>query len=174
MPIGIPSDVTPSGTAVQRFNVAAEAELTAQLEHCLAAPRWIAALRDGRPYPDLDAILRRSRALVQRLDRAEVLAAVAAHPRIGAATAVNSSAAAEQAGVDRGNAQLLAELRTANARYETTFGHRYLVCATGRDGAAILLDLRDRCANTAAEEIIVMRHELAAITELRLHRLLGV
>lgn len=155
--------------AVDRVNSMPAGELAALLLHCLAVPRWADALADGRPYPDAETLFRRADALAARLSDAEVRAALADHPRIGARPA-GSWPAAEQSGVDD---QDVDPLHTANVEYERRFGHLYLVCATGMTGQDMLADLRARMANEPAAELAVVRRELAKIARIRLGRVIG-
>ena len=59
-----------------------------------------------------------------------------------------------------------------NAEYEETFGHVYLVCASGKFGTELLDILRGRLRNDPATERSMLRTELAAINRIRLARLI--
>lgn len=137
-----------------------------------ASPAWVAALVAGRPYPDPDALVAASDALVAGLEWDEVLTALAAHPRIGehAEGAEAATSRREQAGVGE-DAELRAALAAGNVNYEQRFDHVYLVRAAGRTGAELLSLLRDRLGNAVDTERAVVRRELAEITALRLRRL---
>ncbi|HEX3789573.1 MAG TPA: 2-oxo-4-hydroxy-4-carboxy-5-ureidoimidazoline decarboxylase [Pseudonocardiaceae bacterium] len=162
----------PAAQDADRINALPAAELTELLLQCLAVPRWAHELAAGRPYADRDALLARADALAAGLADAEVQAAVADHPRIGerpsSASTTAALSAAEQSGVDSRDATLAERLAAGNADYERRFGHIYLVCASGRDGAEILADLRSRLANPPATELAVVRAELGKIAHLRL------
>ncbi|QRP44368.1 2-oxo-4-hydroxy-4-carboxy-5-ureidoimidazoline decarboxylase [Amycolatopsis sp. FDAARGOS 1241] len=154
--------------ALAEFNSADAAEVRPALTACLAVPRWVDALLAGRPYADVDALVAASDAATP-LRRDEVLAAIAAHPRIGEkpkGTDVDASwSKSEQSGVDNA-----AEFATANAEYERRFGHVFLVCAGGRKGAELLANLRSRLANDPDTELDVAGAELAKIAGLRLRK----
>ncbi|QWF82912.1 2-oxo-4-hydroxy-4-carboxy-5-ureidoimidazoline decarboxylase [Amycolatopsis sp. CA-230715] len=151
---------------LSRFNSAPQDEVRPLLTACLAVPRWVGALLGGRPYPDVDALAKAAEA-AEPLRADEIEVAIAAHPRIGAKTEKDSWSSSEQSGVDDAEAALF---RTANAEYETRFGHVYLVCASGRSGAELLADLRARLTNDPGTELAVAGAELAKIAKLRLRK----
>ncbi len=163
---------TEDGSAIQRYNAGPAEERYAELLRCVAVPRWARALVDGRPYADVAQLRRHAAELTAGLTEAEVLLALADHPKIGQRVSSGWSRA-EQSGVDDRNAELAEALRAGNVAYEQRFGHIYLVCATGRDGADLLADLTARLTNEPAEEIDVVRTELGRIAELRLTRILA-
>jgi 2-oxo-4-hydroxy-4-carboxy-5-ureidoimidazoline decarboxylase len=146
------------------FNAAEAEDVRPVLAACLAVPRWGDALLAGRPYADLDA-LRAAADLPLSSD--EIRQAMAAHPRIGEKPVQDSTEAgwsrSEQSGVDNAG-----DFAAANARYEATFGHVYLVCAGGRSGEELLKVLRERLGNDPATELAVAGRELLKIAGLRL------
>lgn len=132
---------------------------------------WIDVVAGARPYPDRATLLSLAEREVLALRPEQVRAALADHPRIGAATAPGSQAAGEQSGVDSADAALLERLRAGNLAYEARFGLIYLVCAAGRTGPEMLADLTERLDNEPDAEILVTRRELAAIARKRLERM---
>lgn len=144
---------------------AAEAALLA----CCSVPRWARTVAAGRPYAATEALFDAADAALADLDDAELDEALAGHPRIGDRP-TSAASAREQAGVADDVRAALAE---GNRAYEAKFGHLYLVCAAGRDGAELLAVLRARLDNDPATERQVMRTELGKINRLRLARLVG-
>ena len=71
--------------------------------------------------------------------------------------------------MDGAGEDVLAALEEGNRRYEATFGHIFIVCATGKTAAEMLGRLRARLGNDAATEIRVAAAEQAEITALRLN-----
>lgn len=146
------------------FNAADAGDLRPTLTACLAVPRWVEAIVDGRPYADLDAL---QAAAELPLSSDEIRRAMAAHPRIGEQPAQRGTEAdwsrTEQSGVDNADA-----FAAANAEYEAKFGHVYLVCASGRSGDELLKILRSRLGNDPGTELAVAGRELLKIAELRL------
>jgi 2-oxo-4-hydroxy-4-carboxy-5-ureidoimidazoline decarboxylase len=107
-------------------------------------------------------------AAFESLDWADVLEAIAGHPRIGARAAGQS--AAEQSGVADSSRAALAD---GNREYEERFGHVYLICATGLSGEEMLAALRERLGNDPRTERKVATTELRKITVLRARKALG-
>lgn len=162
----------PGSSAVDAFNAAPDAALRPQLSTCLAVPRWVDGVLAGRPYPDFAAIVARAGALAAAIDDAELAAALARHPRIGAPpSGVDTEARwsrAEQSGVDPTDESVASALQDGNAAYERRFGHVFLVRAAGRSSADILANLRDRLGNDPGVERDVVREQLGQIATLRL------
>ncbi len=163
--------------ALDGFNAQSAVAARADLLACCASPDWAAQVCAGRPYPDLAALTGAARAALAALDWPQVLAALAAHPRIGASPTGAGREAAwsrqEQSGVDSADAATRAALVAANRDYEQRFGHVFLVCASGRSDRELLAAAQARLANDASAERLVVRTELAEIALLRLERLLG-
>ncbi|MBB4685322.1 2-oxo-4-hydroxy-4-carboxy-5-ureidoimidazoline decarboxylase [Amycolatopsis jiangsuensis] len=152
--------------ALAEFNSAEAAEIRPVLTACLAVPRWVETVVDGRPYADFAALLAAADSATP-LRRDEVRAAIAAHPRIGEQPKDTGTegewSRSEQSGVDNAD-----EFAAANAEYEARFGHVFLVCAHGRSGGELLANLRARLANDPLSELDVAGAELAEIAQLRL------
>ena len=98
-------------------------------------------------------------------------ARVAAARPFGSVDALLAVAAAELAATSEEAVDVA--LAARNRRYEERFGHVYLVFASGRSATELLDLLEARLGNDPATERQVLRRELAAITDLRLRRLLG-
>ena len=154
-------------------------EAEAELMACCASRRWAAEVAARRPYHDLATLRRVSDAALDALDWADVLEALAAHPRIGERAAGEGREAgwsrAEQAGVSNTATgdERTAELAAGNAEYERRFGHVFLICASGLSAGEVLAALRQRLGNDEDTERRVVREELRRIVELRLGRLVG-
>jgi 2-oxo-4-hydroxy-4-carboxy-5-ureidoimidazoline decarboxylase len=157
-----------SSLTLASFNAAPAGEATAGMLACCASPRFAAAMAAGRPYASLAAALAGVDSVFKSLSWDDVLEAMAEHPRIGAR--VSGVSAAEQSGV---NAASRAALVAGNADYEDRFGHVFLICATGLSGDQMLAALRQRLTNDEDEERAVVSAELAAITRLRVSKVLA-
>jgi len=144
----------------------------AALSACCAAPGWAATVASGRPYADRDAVRAAGAAALASASWADVAAALADHPRIGAVPRGDDRRSAWSRSEQRAAAGGTAELAAANEAYERRFGHVFLLCAAGRTRDEVLAALRDRLDNDPATERRVVRAELAAIAALRLDRLL--
>src|SRR5204862_7995938 len=94
------------------------------------------------------------------LTRAEWLEAFAAHPKIGDLEALRSKytqtaawSAGEQAGLAGALEATLLALAEGNRQYESTFGHIFIVCATGKTAEQMLTLLEQRLKNAPEEEL---------------------
>lgn len=158
------------------LNSSPEAELTALLLACCDVPAWAQAVAEGRPYAEVDALLKVADDAARRLDRADVDRALAAHPRIGERAQGRDTGAGwsrrEQAAVGS-DAQTQAALVEGNRAYEDRFGRVFLICASGLSGEQILSALQSRLANDPATEDAVVADELRKIALLRLRRLVA-
>jgi 2-oxo-4-hydroxy-4-carboxy-5-ureidoimidazoline decarboxylase len=150
------------------FNAAATEDAVAAMMSCCSSKRFAAEIAAGRPYPSLAAVEDAITAAFGSLDWADVLEAIAGHPRIGARAAGQS--AAEQSGVADSSRAALAD---GNREYEDHFGHVFLICATGLSGEEMLADLRERLGNDPLTERKVATTELRKITVLRVRKALG-
>jgi 2-oxo-4-hydroxy-4-carboxy--5-ureidoimidazoline (OHCU) decarboxylase len=105
--------------------------------------------------------LGRADEVVARLDEADKIEALAAHPAIGQRSGLSRRSAAEQGQQD--DAAVLAELAYLNQVYEEKFGFRFVVFVAGRSKAEIADVLRERIANTRDEELDTVCREIVAI-----------
>ncbi|WP_055589749.1 2-oxo-4-hydroxy-4-carboxy-5-ureidoimidazoline decarboxylase [Peterkaempfera griseoplana] len=159
-------------TALDRLNSAPAAELDALLREVCASGGWASAVAATRPWPDAAALLAAADAAVARLDEAGLREALAGHARIGTPREGDAVSQREQSGVRGAGAEVLDQLREANAAYEARFGHLFLICATGRTAESMLAALHERCGHDPAAERETVRGELAKINAIRLRRLL--
>jgi 2-oxo-4-hydroxy-4-carboxy--5-ureidoimidazoline (OHCU) decarboxylase len=105
--------------------------------------------------------------VIAGLSEEDKLAALNAHPAIGAKK-LSSRSAAEQ-GADAEPA-VLSELAYLNQVYEEKFGFRFVVFVNRRPKAEILEVLRTRLEHTREEELDAAVQELVAIAEDRWRR----
>ena len=152
------------------LNATSDGDLHALLLGVCASRRWADAVLRGRPYDDTSALYACSDDAVDWLDDAALGEALAGHPRIGDRPD-NAASQREQAGMADADAAIADRIRTGNIAYEKTFGHVYLVCASGRSPEELLAILESRLDNDPAYERGVVLGELAAINRLRLARL---
>jgi 2-oxo-4-hydroxy-4-carboxy--5-ureidoimidazoline (OHCU) decarboxylase len=99
--------------------------------------------------------------VIVRLDDAEKVEALAAHPAIGQRSGLSERSITEQ-GSDRDPA-VLSELAYLNQVYEEKFGFRFVVFVAGRPKRDVLDVLRGRIANTREQELETGCRELVAI-----------
>jgi 2-oxo-4-hydroxy-4-carboxy-5-ureidoimidazoline decarboxylase len=184
------------------FNELPASQAGQALLGCCSARRWADEVAAGRPYASIDELLDRSARTVTGLGPDDLRQALSGHPRIGAPESVGPASremdgpagpagpamgapagpadreagawsGREQAGVDRGDQELMRALAAGNQAYEQRFGHIYLVCATGRSGAELLALLQQRLGHDPAAEWRVVAAELEKINRIRLRTLIG-
>ena len=80
----------------------------------------------------------------------------------------------EQAGTSAAEQTTRDELAAANRVYEEKFGHIFIVCATGKTAAQMLVLLRARLPNDPGIELRNAADEQRKITRLRLEKLLTI
>jgi len=162
---------TPAGLAA--LNALPADAARQRLLACCSSARWADEMVSGRPYASAGELLARSDRAVAGLAQADLEQALAGHPRIGRPSGpAGGWSRREQAGVQSAGPATIQALAEGNEAYERRFGHIYLVCASGRDGAQLLALLRERLGNDPATEWEVVRGELGQINRIRLGRLL--
>ena len=161
------------GRGLADFNSASAAELTTALLTLTHSAVWAGDLADGRPYPDLDALLDRSDQILAGIGVDQIDSALSGHPRIGErATGLDAESAdrsaREQAGMESAHVEVTRALARANQSYEARFGRIYLVAAAGLSAPELLAKALGRLQNDPMTELEVVRTELARITRRRL------
>lgn len=163
--------------SLREFNALPAASADEALTACLPVPRWVAAVRDRRPYADWAELQAVAADAARALSDEELAAAISGHPRIGERAGDarhNADASArEQAGVDASDVRLADELAQANAAYEQRYDRVFLIRAAGRSGEQILSELRRRLGNDQATEREETVAQLGEIAQLRLRELVG-
>jgi 2-oxo-4-hydroxy-4-carboxy--5-ureidoimidazoline (OHCU) decarboxylase len=108
-----------------------------------------------------------ARDLARQLSEQEQVAALCAHPAIGAPN-LSGRSAREQGGEE--DATVLAELAALNRAYEERFGFRFVIFVDRRPRSAIVPVLRERLARSREEELATGLDELVAIAHDRWRR----
>jgi 2-oxo-4-hydroxy-4-carboxy-5-ureidoimidazoline decarboxylase len=146
---------------------------------CCGSTRWASAMAAARPFASGAALVDAADRIWAGLEPTDWREAFAAHPRIGESGGAAPHAGAkadwsssEQSGVRDASASLRLRLAAANREYDSRFGYRFIICATGRSAEAMLADLDRRLANDPDQELRVAAEEQCRITRLRIGRLL--
>lgn len=159
------------------FNTADDDRLTGELRACNAAASFAPAVVGGRPYESVDALVGWAGEVSRALPWAEVVDALAAHPRIGdrvsGDSAEASSSRREQASMSTADAAVKDAILAGNREYEEKFDHVFLVRAAGRSPEEMLTELTRRLGHTPDQERPEVLEQLAQITELRVRGLVA-
>lgn len=148
-----------------------DAAVRTAFTRCCAASRWVDGMLARRPFADDAAVFAAADEIWRTLSPADWREAFAAHPRIGERAAAGAWSRREQAGMETASAEIARRLADGNRRYEERFGHVFLICATGRSAEEMLAALERRLTNDPATELQEAATEHAAITRLRLAKL---
>jgi 2-oxo-4-hydroxy-4-carboxy-5-ureidoimidazoline decarboxylase len=154
------------------FNAADEAQAIATVRVWAEVPGWVSAVVSGRPYDSVDALAAYAGALAEQWTPADLEAALAFHPRIGAKVSGADAAAAasrrEQSAMTTARDDVAAAIAAGNHRYEERFGRVFLIRAAGRAPSEILAELERRLASDPDTETREATAQLAEIAMLRL------
>jgi OHCU decarboxylase len=159
------------------LNALAPADAEATLLRCCGSREWAHQMTIARPFATRDDLHAAADRIWWRLGEDPWREAFAAHPRIGSVSRQDHAAPdewsnREQAGAASASESIRRALAKVNAEYEARFGYIYIVCATGKTGDEMLAIATRRFQNDPATEIRVAAAEQAAITRLRLDKLL--
>lgn len=175
-------------TGLTRLNGMSHDDALAGFLQCCTASAWAEEMTRLRPYRDEHALFETAERVWREGGAGAWRAAFDGHPRIGekeprpvasvdggraASDAERRWSQAEQAAASMASSDTRAQLAAAQRDYENRFGHIFLICATGRSADDILAALRTRMNNDPDTELRVAAHEQAAITRLRLEKLLS-
>ena len=144
-----------------------------EFRRCCGSARWARAMSDARPFRSLEATIDAGDACWAALAPHDWLEAFAAHPEIGEQKPVSAWSVEEQAGMASAAREVRARLAASNAAYRSRFGYIFIVCATGKSPADMLLMLETRLSNDPATELRIAAEEQRKITGLRLAKLMG-
>ena len=153
------------------FDALPVSEAVGELVACCSCRAWAERVAGRRPFGSLAALAAAGEEVWRELGEPEWREAMNGHPRIGERKAGWSKE--EQAGALSADPETQAALAAANREYEATFGHIYLVCATGKSAAELLEILRQRLKNEPLTELRVAAEEQRKITGLRLERMIA-
>ena len=161
------------GDAVARYiNTLVDEIAAVQLRNCCGSTEWVRRMMAARPFPSWSDLIREAEAIWHALKPDDWREAFAAHPRIGDQSGSRWSRQ-EQSGTSTASSESMDALVAANREYEARFGHKYIVCATGRSADEMLAMAWQRLENAPENELRVAAEEQMKITKLRLMKLVG-
>lgn len=154
------------------FNALDPAEAAQTVAVWAAIPGWVDAVVAARPYASVDALAAYAGELAAVWSRADLDAALAHHPRIGARVTGTGAAAAasrsEQSAMSSVPDDVATAIAAGNAAYEERFGRVFLIRAAGRTPEEMLAELDRRLHNDEGREAREATAQLAEIALLRL------
>ncbi len=164
-------------TGIARLNHLPRKQAAAAFYDCCSSNKWVERVLAQRPFDDASALLDAAEEAFQTLGRKDWWAIFRSHPAIGATKArakqtatARGWSAGEQTLAQKAAPETLAVLAAANEAYEATFGHVFLICATGKSSEQILTSLQQRLGHDAETEMRIAGEEQRKITRLRLEK----
>jgi allantoicase len=132
-------------TGIARLNYLARKQAASALYDCCGSSKWVEQVLKQRPFADASALLDSAEEAFAALGRKDWLTIFRSHPAIGAKKAAGKQtakarewSAGEQSVAQKASGQVLAVMAAATEAYEATFGHVFLICATGKSSEQIL------------------------------------
>ena len=164
---------------IEHFNRISSAKARKALLDCCGSRRWAERMVAQRPFRSAAQMAEVADQTWTQLSREDWLEAFRHHPPIGG-TRTNgkqSPTARQWSAVEQSSAkadpEILAALAAANRAYQNTFGHVFLICASGKTSEEVLKNLEARLSNNRESELRIAAEEQRKITRLRLEKLLG-
>ena len=165
--------------ALSWLNELPEPEARAEFFRCCGSPMWAQMMAGSRPFQDEEHLYGVAQEMWEDLSDNDRREAFSQHPRIGDRDALRKKfattaawATGEQAKVAEASDAVLDALAKGNKDYEEKFGYIFIVCATGKSAEEMLEILNKRLSNDPLTELHEAAAEQAAITKLRLEKLL--
>jgi 2-oxo-4-hydroxy-4-carboxy-5-ureidoimidazoline decarboxylase len=162
------------------IDAASQDEARRLLRTCCGSSQWVERMLERRPFGSEEALRHSAREVWFGLSNADWREAFSHHPKIGDRESLRRRFAEtrhlserEQAGVEGAAEEVLAALARANRDYENTFGHIFIICASGLTADEMLGILRERMENDPHIEIRIAAEEQAKITDLRLRAIMS-
>ena len=179
-----------SSVRLDELNALDQDRAARELLRCCGSSRWAREMAAERPFGSFDHLCDAADRVWRRIDRADILEAFAAHPKIGGGAGRASQAgragqaaradqdtertewsAQEQSGVGDAADEVRERLDSGNRAYEARFGYIFIICATGRSAGEMLALLDARLDHAPDEELPIAAEEQRQITRLRLAKL---
>lgn len=164
---------------LQQLNQLSSKKAYDAFESCCAAPNWVQAMTDARPFEDMMQLHALASQVWNQLSNNDYLQAFEAHPQIGniASLKTKFSKTSQMAGHEQSSMQLaheavIQEMAKLNQSYLEKFGFIFIVFATGKSAEEMLQILKQRIQHDRAIEIQIAAQEQAKITTLRINKLM--
>jgi 2-oxo-4-hydroxy-4-carboxy-5-ureidoimidazoline decarboxylase len=162
------------------LNRAPAVEFAGRLANVYEDAPWVAAAAAAaRPFATVGALFAALTAAVRDAPGAQRLALIRGHPELappardaGALTAESTSEQAS-AGLDRLDAEEIAEFRRLNAAYRTKFGFPFVICVRRHTKESVLAHFARRLGQAPEVEVATALDEIDHIAALRLDALVA-
>lgn len=164
---------------LSKLNALSSRDAVTLFRQCCGSLPWSRQMEAERPFRDLAHLHEVAGSVWAGLPHAMWREAFAHHPKIGDMDSLRKRfpatapwAEREQSGAATSSDAVLRSLESGNALYEAKFGYLFIICATGKSAEEMLAHLNERLSNFPEDEIRIAGREQAAITALRLEKLL--
>ena len=165
--------------SLELFNSADNENARHALMQCCTSENWVNRLVEIRPFSTIDELFVAADTVWQELNEEDYLQAFDGHPKIGDVDSLKEKykstkllASNEQSDVSLASDEVITELAIKNEEYQKKFGFIFIVCATGKTAAQMLILLVSRLENDRATELSIAIEEQRQIYHLRLKKLL--
>ncbi|MBC2682350.1 2-oxo-4-hydroxy-4-carboxy-5-ureidoimidazoline decarboxylase [Corynebacterium anserum] len=164
-----------SPESLEEFNSADADQVIALLSDLYGSTELATAVVAQRPFDSVDELCTTAQREFESMSDQLVMKSVQAHPPIGATVTAGSLSEKEQqaamSSAERDKAAAMDRIRELNPKYQETFGHVFLIRASGLTSAEILERMEQRMGNDPDTEWAITREQLAGINELRVRGL---
>ncbi len=161
---------------IDEFN---ELDLGSQCDYLMESchcESWARRVAGYAPFASRRELLDSAALEWQTVSEKEILEAFSGHPRIGDLEALQRryavTANEEQGQVLTAPESILLDLKDANEAYLSRYGFIFIVCASGKSAEEMLDLVLNRLKNSREDELVNGAREQAAITDLRLKKMI--
>lgn len=144
----------------------------AQFRRCCDSSKWVHRMEQARPFSDVAELESIANRIWASCSREDWLEAFSAHSKIGGQMG-NRWTRQEQSGIAMATPPVLEAFAVANRAYEARFGFTFIVCATDKSAAEMLVLLNQRLGNSVEDELQDAAEQQRLILQLRLRKLLS-
>ena len=166
---------------LEKLNYLSEADAKLACNTCCTSDTWVSGMVEARPFSDLYELQKVALNVWDKCQEADLLQAFEGHPKIGDLSSLREKyantkglASNEQSGVNVATEEVLQALADGNNDYDKKNGFIFIVFATGKSAAEMLVLLQKRLLNDLATELKKAALEQSKITALRINKLLGL
>ena len=163
---------------INELNILSKKEAIEAFSKCCVASNWVNKMQESRPFESMEVLLKTADKIWSECDTKDHLEAFSGHPKIGDVSSLAKKyantkkwAGNEQKGVESATSEVIKRLTKGNEAYEQKFGFIFIVCATGKSAAEMLVLLEERLPNERETELKIAAAEQHKITKIRLKKI---